>query len=86
MATEAALLGTPVLINYFWTPISRFLKRKRLPIKYTPNLTTLLSEARKILKDPNKFRVDTSKIIEKMESPVQKSVECIKRCVHASHR
>lgn len=81
MATEAALAGTPVLIYHFWLPTANFLKRRKLPIWYVPNTSRLLEIAKSILKDPEKFKVNTEHLLRQMESPIPKTVNCIKKCL-----
>ena len=81
MCTEAALAGTPVINYFFWTPIAEYLKKRGLPIWYAPYPENLISKAKEILKKPETYRVNTELLLEQMESPVPKTVECIKRCL-----
>ena len=81
MCTEAALAGTPVINYFFWTPIAEYLKKKGFPIWYAPYPEKLISKTKEILRKPEIYRVNTDPLLEQMESPVPKTVECIKRCL-----
>ncbi len=79
MASEAALQGTPTISYHFWTPSLRFLHSNGFPVKYISDPKLVLEESRKIMKNPGKYRVDTSKLLEKLESPIPTVINLIER-------
>ena len=81
MGREAALQGTPTISYHFWEAIMKYLARKRFPVMYIPDSSKLIEKSLQILRDPERYRVDTSKKLSKMESPIPIAVDCIKRCL-----
>lgn len=72
MAREAALLGVPGL-NLFPEPldVDEALRRLGFPLYHVPNLRDALVLLNKIIKDPEEWRVDTSDVLQMLESPVE---------------
>ena len=70
MARESALLGIPTISYYFYNKIIRFLMRHKLPIWYIKEHDKILRKAVKILRDPDKYKVNTEDIIEKFDDPI----------------
>jgi len=70
MARESALLGIPTISYYFYNKIIRFLMRHKLPIWYIKEYDKILRKAVKILRDPDKYKVDTEELIEKFDDPI----------------
>ena len=75
---EAALQGTPTICFYFKEAIINYLMRKGFPISYIPEIKSILEKSIRILRDPDRFRSDTSPILERMESPVPVILKYIK--------
>lgn len=79
MASEAALQGTPTISYHFWTPSLRFLHDNGFPVKHISDPMLILEESRKIMENPEKYRVDTTKLLEKLESPIPIVTDLIER-------
>jgi predicted glycosyltransferase len=84
MAREAALLGTPG-ISLFPRPIKQdsVLKNMGFPI-YNLRREEALEFIKQILADPEKYRVETGDLLERMESPLPVIVEWINRLCQQS--
>ncbi len=77
---EATLQGTPTISFHFEDAVTKYLERKNFPIWYIPTINEVIKKSEKILRDPEKYRVDTSKKLKRMESPVPavlKSIESV---------
>lgn len=70
MARESALLGIPTISYYFYNKITRFLIRHRLPIWYITEPDRILRKAYKILREPDKYKLDTRDILMKFDDPL----------------
>lgn len=77
LARESALLGTPTLSFYFNDRILRYLKMKGFNVKYVPNAEKLLKISLKILKNPEKYRINTYRLLKKLESPIPLTIKHI---------
>ena len=69
MTNEAALQGTPVISHHIYTKFIKYLVRNGLPVIYVKKREDILKNALKILRDPDRYRVDTKNIIKNMEDP-----------------
>ncbi len=79
VARESALLGTPTLSFYFYDKILKYLKKKGFNVKYASNVKELLKRSLKIIKKPEDYKTDTSKLLEKLESPIPITIKHILR-------
>ena len=77
---EAALMGVPTINFHFWDAVARYLYKKGFPIKYVATTDKIINVTRKILKNPEKHRMDTRQMLEKLESPVPITVDYIESC------
>lgn len=72
MAREAALMGTPsIYLFQAELPVNRWLMEKGFPIKRITDYEKLIDYCMRILENPDKYRINTSKILSKLESPIQ---------------
>ena len=69
MTNEAALQGTPVISHHVYPKFIRYLVKNGLPVIYAEKKEDILRYALKILRNPDKYRVDTKNIIRNMENP-----------------
>jgi hypothetical protein len=76
---EAALMGIPTLNFHFWDAIARYLSRKGFPIRCITDTDRILKTAKKILKEPKKYRMNTRPLIKKLESPVPLTAKYIEK-------
>ncbi|MEM1640156.1 MAG: DUF354 domain-containing protein [Acidilobaceae archaeon] len=79
MAREAALLGVPG-ISVFHKPIKIDLKLAELglSITYAKNYEEAKEVLKSILRDPEKHRVDSQKVLEVLETPEHKIIKWVK--------
>ena len=80
MSKEAALLGIPSL-TYFPGLMypEEFLEMKGFPIRHLCNLEKILDYVSDVLKYPDEFKMDTSKMLESFELPSEKLIEALKK-------
>jgi predicted glycosyltransferase len=78
---EAALMGIPAIAFHFWDAVAKYLKRKKFPIYYVLDIDKIFMLTQEILKDPQKYRVNTKSFLELLESPVPLTVERIKEAL-----
>jgi predicted glycosyltransferase len=76
---EAALMGVPTINFHFWDAVARYLHKKGFPIKYVSSTDKIINVAQKILKKPEKHRIDTRQMLEKLESPAPITAHYIER-------
>ena len=77
---EAALMGVPTINFHFWDAPARYLHKKGFPIKYVTTMDKIVNVTQKILKNTEKHRVNTKRMLEKLESPVPITVNYIEKC------
>ncbi len=71
MDRESALLGVPSICHFQITlDVERYLFKKGFPIYHSKNMDEVTSHALAVLRDPDKYRVDTRKLTRNMESPL----------------
>ena len=71
-AQEAALQGIPSISYFpFHFYIEEFIAKHGFPLFHYINIRNALEKALEILRDPFKYRVNTSKLLDKLESPFQ---------------
>jgi predicted glycosyltransferase len=78
---EAALMGIPTIAFHFWDAVAKYLKRKKFPIYHTLDMDKILTLAQYILKNAQKYRVDTKPLLDILESPIPLTVERIKEAL-----
>jgi len=76
---EAALMGVPTINFHFWDAVARYLHKKGFPTRYATGTDKIINVAQKILKDPEKHKVDTGHMLEKLESPAPTAAHYIER-------
>ena len=61
MAREAALLGIPTISFHFRDDVLRFIMGEGFPVRYIPDFERIIREVELIMRDPDKYRMDTKK-------------------------
>jgi hypothetical protein len=79
LCRETALMGIPTLNFHFWDVIARYLGKKGFPIRRITDTDRILKAARKMLREPKKYRMNTKPIIERLEDPVPVTVQYIEK-------
>ena len=77
---EAALMGVPAINFHFWDAPARYLHQKGFPIKYVTSIDKILNVVGKILKNTGTTRLNTKRMLEKLESPTPITVKYLERC------
>lgn len=77
---EAALMGVPTINFHFWDAPARYLHQKGFPIEYVRSMDKIIYVTRKILKSAGTSRLNTKRMLEKLESPVPITVNYIEMC------
>lgn len=78
---EAALMGVPTINFHFWDAVAKYLHRKKFPITYSRRLERIVKVSRKILEEPEKHKLNTERILKKLENPVSITVSHIEKCL-----
>jgi predicted glycosyltransferase len=78
---ETALCGIPTINFHFWDVQARYLYKKGFPIQIIRNTEKIVETAKRIIQKPEKFRIDTTKALDKIESPVPIWTRYIERCL-----
>ena len=78
---EAALMGVPTINFHFWDAPAKYLHKKEFPIKYVTTVNKIVNATQKILKNTEKHRVNTNRMLEKLDSPVPITVSYIEKCL-----
>ncbi len=73
---ESTLLGIPTISFYFWDEQMRYLNKLGFPNMYS-RPSQLLENISKIVKDLDRYCVDTRSMLTRMESPLEYIVEII---------
>ena len=81
---ETAMSGIPTINFHFWDVQARYLYKKGFPLQVIRNNDRIISAAKKILKNPEKHRLDMDKALGKIESPVAVWANYIQRCLNKS--
>jgi predicted glycosyltransferase len=74
---EAALMGIPTISIHFWDAIAKYLSKKGFPIKCLLDNQKIIRLTKKILKNPRKYSMDTTKKRSQLESPVAPAIRRI---------
>src|SRR3972149_10469556 len=67
---ETALCGGPTINFHFWDVQGRYLSRKGFPVQIIRNMDKIIKTAKKILANPEKYRINTKAALAKLESPL----------------
>ena len=78
---ETALMGVPTINFHFWDVIPRYLHKKGFPIQYSNDTERIVKIARKILKNPEKHKMNTDCMLRKLEYPVPVTVSLMEKCL-----
>jgi predicted glycosyltransferase len=81
---ETALMGIPTINFHFWDVQARYLNQKAYPIQIMRKTDGIVKTARKILKHPNKYKVNTHAALESLESPLPVWAHYTELCLRAS--
>ena len=72
-------------INFhFWDAVARYLHRKDFPIKLVTSTEEIVKIAQKILKTPEKYKMNTEPTLKKLESPAPIMVQYIEKFLEKS--
>jgi predicted glycosyltransferase len=78
---ETALMGVPTINFHFWDVIPRYLHKKGFPIQYSNNTERIVKIARKTLRNPEKHKMNTERMLRKLENPVPIAANLIEGCL-----
>jgi len=79
MSWESTLLGVPSICHFpIKMDVERYLSAKGFPIYYTNNIDKATTYALRVLRDPDRYRIDTRNLLKSMESPMD-AIETILR-------
>ena len=78
---ETALCGVPTINFHFWDVQARYLSRKGFPVQIIRNTDKIIKTARRILANPEKYRINTKAALEKIESPLPVWSRYIELCL-----
>jgi predicted glycosyltransferase len=80
---ETALMGVPTIDFHFWDVIAKYLHKKGFPIQHVNDTDRIVKIARKILKEPKKYKMHTEHMLEELEHPVPKTADRIDKCLES---
>jgi len=78
---ETALMGIPTVNFHFWDAISKYLYKKNFPIQCLRNTEKIIKIAKETLKKPETHKVNTKKVLRKMESPLPITMQYMETCL-----
>ena len=78
---EAALMGVPTINFHFWDAPAKYLQKKKFPIKYATTMNKITNLTQEILKNAEKHRINTNRMLETLESPVPITARYIEKCL-----
>jgi hypothetical protein len=71
MSWESALFGVPSICHFpMELDVQRYLTEKGFPLYYSKEMSDVIDYALSVLREPDKYRVDTHQLLQKMESPI----------------
>lgn len=76
---EAALMGIPTINFHFWDVIAKYLKRKGFPITYLTDTQKIVRLIKKILRNPEKYKINVANMLRRLESPMAPTIKCIEK-------
>ncbi len=80
---ETALSGIPTINFHFWDVQARYLHKKGFPIQIIRNTDRIIKVAKRILKNPQKPKINAKAALEKLESPLPIWARYIELCLKA---
>jgi predicted glycosyltransferase len=80
---ETAMSGIPTINFHFWDVQARYLYKKGFPLQVIRNNDKIIAATEKILKNPEKYKMNMKSALAKIESPVPVWVRYIDRCLKA---
>ena len=78
---ETALMGIPTINFHFWDAMARYLHKRNFPIQCLRNTNKIIKIAKKILKKPKIYKMNTKDALRKMESPVPITTGYLENCL-----
>jgi len=81
---ESALMGVPTINFHFWDAVAKYLCQKGFPIQYSANVNKILLTAKKIVKNPKRHRLNTVRMLARMENPTGVTTKYIEKCLKPS--
>lgn len=79
MARESALIGTPAISLFpLFIHVNKWLEDMGLPLRNIRNVDEAYEYTKNVIKDPEKYKVETEKIIKSMEDPTQVIIRILK--------
>jgi predicted glycosyltransferase len=78
---ETALCGIPTINFHFWDVQARYLDRKGFPIQIKRKNQSIIRAAKKILLNPQKYKMNTQAALGKLESPLPTWIKYIELCL-----
>ena len=78
---ETALCGIPTINFHFWDVQARYLHRKGFPIRIIRNTNKIIKASREIIQNPEKHRINTRDMLNKLESPIPVWTKYIVSCI-----
>jgi predicted glycosyltransferase len=78
---ETALMGIPTINFHFWDAISKYLHKTNFPIQRLRNTEKIIKIAKEMLKKPETYKVNTKKVLRKIESPLPITMQYIETCL-----
>ncbi|MEM2105334.1 MAG: DUF354 domain-containing protein [Candidatus Bathyarchaeia archaeon] len=76
---ESALMGIPTVNFHFWDAVAKYLKKKGFPIRLLVDGREIVKFAKKVLKNVEKYEMDTANMRGKLESPIKVIVKYIEQ-------
>lgn len=76
---ESALMGIPTISFHFWDVIAKYLNRKGFPIRILTELDKIVSLAKRSLRNPDKYKKNTSSLLEQLESPISVTIQFLEK-------
>ncbi|MCL2134974.1 MAG: DUF354 domain-containing protein [Candidatus Bathyarchaeota archaeon] len=76
---ETALCGIPTINFHFWDTQAQYLFKKGFPIQIIRNTNRIITTAKKLL--TNQQKINTEKLLNKLESPIPVWIENIESCL-----
>jgi predicted glycosyltransferase len=83
---ETAFCGIPTINFHFWDVQARYLYRKSFPIRIIKDKDGIVAAAKRILKNPEKHKLNTKAALEKLESPIPFWTRYIELCLKVKNQ
>jgi predicted glycosyltransferase len=74
---ESALMGIPTISFHFWDAIAKYLRKRSFPIRYIADTKEIIKKTKRIIKNPDKFKVNTKDKLTQLQSPIVPAARCI---------